>query len=151
MNSNLEARYQNCIQKNRLKSSKRRDLIFNFVSRLKGHFTVNDIYQALIKQDPEIGIATVYRTIRLLVECGVLEEQTFGEKKGFFEVINNASRHHDHLICLSCGRIMEFHCKFIETEKQRIAEQYQFQINSHKIEIFGLCKKCQQQYQKQPK
>jgi Fur family ferric uptake transcriptional regulator len=143
--SELKFRYDNFIQTNKLKSSKRRDLIFNYLTQIQDHFTADEIYQALLKIDPEIGIATVYRTIRLLIDCGVLLEHTFGEKKGFFEVIDMNSRHHDHLICNACGKIIEFQCDTIEDDKQRIAEQHQFKIESHKLEIYGVCSECQQQ------
>ncbi len=145
MRSYLKLRYQQFIQKNNLKSSKRRNLIFDCVTRTKGHFTADHIYQETLKIDSGIGIATVYRTIRLLVNCGILLEQTFGEKKGFFEINEIDSRHHDHLICNSCGKIIEFHCDIIENDKQRIAGQYQFKIDSHKLEIYGTCSKCQHQ------
>lgn len=143
MVSNLKFRYQNFIQANHLKSSKRRDLIFDHVIKSKNHFTVDEIYQQMLRIDPEIGIATLYRTIRLLVDCGVLIEHTFGEKKGYFEVNEVDSKHHDHLICTACGKIIEFHYSTIENDKQRIAEQHQFRINSHKLEIYGLCNQCQ--------
>jgi len=143
MRSYLKLRYQQFIKKNNLKSSKRRDLIFDFVTRTKGHFTADEIYQETLKIDPGIGIATVYRTIRLLVNCGILLEQTFGEKKGYFEVNDINSKHHDHLICTACGKIIEFRCDIIEDDKQRIAELHQFKINSHKLEIYGICSECQ--------
>lgn len=146
MLSELKSRYQKFIQTNNLKSSKRRDLIFDYVTGTKGHFTADNIYQRMVKIDQGIGIATVYRTIRLLVDCGVLLEQTFGEKKGFFEVNDIDSKHHDHLICTSCGKIIEFHCDLIEHDKQRIAEQHQFKIESHKLEIYGLCRECQSKH-----
>jgi Fur family ferric uptake transcriptional regulator len=145
MVSNLKFRYQNFIQTNNLKSSKRRDLIFDNIIKIQGHFTADEIYQVMLRIDPDIGIATVYRTIRLLVDCGVLIEHTFGEKKGFFEVNEVDSEHHDHLICNTCGKIIEFHCDIIENHQQRIAEQHQFKINSHKLEIYGVCSECQQQ------
>ena len=144
MRSEVNLRYKNYIQANNLKSSKRRDLIFSYVSKTRGHFTADRIYQEMMKIDPGIGIATVYRTIRLLVDCGVLTEHTFGEKRGYFEINEISSRHHDHLICTSCGEIIEFQCDLIEDDKERIAKQYQFKINSHKLEIFGKCNKCQQ-------
>ncbi len=146
MLAKLESRYQRFIRDNNLKSSKRRDLIFDYVAKTNDHFTVDDIYGAMLKTDPEIGIATVYRTVRLLVDCGILIEHTFGEKKGFFEVIDMNARHHDHLICNACGKIIEFQCDTIEDDKQRIAEQHQFKIESHKLEIYGLCSECQQQH-----
>ena len=145
MSPDLKTRYQKFIQANKLKSSKRRDLIFNHITQIQGHFTADEIYQALFKIDSEIGIATVYRTIRMLLDWGVLVEHTFGEKKGFFEVIDMKSKHHDHLICNLCGKIIEFQCDIIEDYQQRIAIQHQFQIKSHKLEIYGICNQCQQQ------
>jgi len=144
MRSDLNSRYKNYIQANNLKSSKRRDLIFGYVLKTSGHFTADRIYQEMMKIDPGIGIATVYRTSRLLVDCGVLTEHTFGEKRGYFEINEISSRHHDHLICTSCGKIIEFQCDLIEDDKERIAKQYQFKIESHNLEIFGICNKCQQ-------
>ena len=148
MQPSLKFRYDSFIQVNKLKSSKRRDLIFNHITQIQGHFTADEIYQALFKIDPEIGIATVYRTIRLLVDCGILLEHTFGEKKGFFEVIDMNSEHHDHLICNACGKIIEFKSDIIDDDKQRIVAQHQFKIKSHKLEIYGICSKCQQQNKK---
>ncbi len=145
MPSALESRYNNFIRNNKLKSSKRRDLIFDHVIRAQGHITVDQIYQEMLKIDAEIGIATIYRTVRLLVDCGVLVEHTFGEKKGFFEVIDTDSKHHDHLICDTCGKILEFQYDLVEDDKKRIAKQYQFQIKSYKLEIFGTCSQCQKQ------
>jgi len=144
----LKFRYDNFIQTNKLKSSKRRDLIFNQIIQIQGHFTADEIYQALFKIDPEIGIATVYRTIRLLIDCGILLEHSFGEKRGFFEVIDISSKHHAHLICNACGKIIEFKSKIIDDDKRRIAEQFQFQIKSHKLEIYGVCNECQQKNKK---
>ncbi len=145
MRSELAMRYQRFLQANGLKSSKRRDLIFENIIQTADHFTADQIYQQMLAIDPEIGIATVYRTIRLLVECGILMEHTFGEKKGFFEVVATDQQHHDHLICTNCGRIIEFHSNIIEADQQRIGQQYNFQIESHKLEIYGICQQCQQQ------
>ena len=145
MISDINSRYKNYIQANKFKSSKRRDLIFGYVSKTSGHFTADHIYREMMKIDPGIGIATVYRTIRLLVECGILSEHTFGEKKGYFELNELNSRHHDHLICTTCGKIIEFQCDLLEDEKKRIANQYQFKIDSHNLEIFGICNTCQQE------
>lgn len=145
MRTELAMRYQQFIQTNRLKSSRRRDLIFENIVQTSNHFTVDQIYQQMLAIDPGIGIATVYRTIRLLVDCGILMEHTFGEKRGFFEVIATEHQHHDHLICTHCGRIFEFHSPTIEMDQQRVAQQYQFKIENHKLEIYGICQQCQQQ------
>lgn len=145
MTSKLKVRYDKYIQENQLKTSKRRDLIFEHILQIPRHFTVDDIYQELIKIDPDIGIATIYRTVRLLVASGLLIEQTFGEKKGWFEISDIELEHHDHLICTSCGKIIEFQSKAIEDNKQQIASAHRFRIFSYKLEIYGLCSKCQKQ------
>ena len=140
--SKLKLQYQNYIKTNNFKSSKRRDFIFNFIIKKTGHFTIDDLYQKLLKIDHDIGIATIYRTIRLLVDCGILVEQTFGEKKGYFELISRQASHHGHLICLECGKIVEFNCDFIDQFQNSLAKKHQFKINSHKFEVYGICKEC---------
>lgn len=145
MKSELKVRYNRYIQENQLKSSKRRDLIFEYILGIQGHFTIDTIYQEMIKIDPGIGIATIYRTVRLFVDCGILVEQAFGEKKGWFEIIDLMNEHHDHMICKLCGKIIEFQSKAIEKGKQQIADEHRFIIHSHKLEIYGLCSSCQKQ------
>ncbi|MCI0494604.1 transcriptional repressor [candidate division KSB1 bacterium] len=145
MASQSKVRYDSYIQENQLKSSKRRDLIFEHILQIQGHFTVDNIYQEICKIDPGIGIATIYRTVKLLVASGVLTEQTFGEKKGWFEIADQKFEHHDHMICTSCGKIIEFHNKVIESNTYQIARTHRFIIYSHKLEIFGLCNTCQKQ------
>ena len=141
--SNLKNQYKDYIKLNGLKSSKRRDLIFENIVKKIGHFTTDDIYSDLLKTDPVIGIATVYRTIRLLVDSGILVEHTFGEKRGFFEINNQQAPEHGHLICLKCGHITEFYSKTIEKNVKFMQKQHNYKINSYKFEIFGICPKCQ--------
>ncbi|HEX9973505.1 MAG TPA: Fur family transcriptional regulator [bacterium] len=145
MTAQLKIRYDSYIQENQLKSSRRRDMIFEHILQIQGHFTVDNIYQEILTIDSGIGIATIYRTVRLLVASGVLSEQTFGEKKGWFEINDLKVEHHDHMICTSCGKIIEFHSKVIESNKHEIAKAHCFIIYSHKLEIFGLCNTCQKQ------
>lgn len=145
MLTEFKNRYQALIATRKLKSSKRRDLIVDFILQTPGHFTMDDIYPQLLKIDRSIGIATIYRTLRLLVDSGILREHSFGEKRGYFELTPPHAPLHDHLICTNCGKIIEFHCQSIEQDKQRIAQQYQFAVGTHKLEIFGICAQCQQQ------
>lgn len=143
MQPELKNQYQQYIKNNNLKSSKRRDFIFDHIIENMGHFTIDDIYQQTLKIDPDIGIATIYRTIRLLVDSGILAEHTFGEKKGFYEINNYSSPDHGHLICIVCGKIIEFQCEFMENCQKNLTKKHEFKINSHKFEIFGICNECQ--------
>ena len=138
----LKTQYQNYIKTNNLKSSKRRDFIFDFIVKETGHFTIDDLYQSLLPIDPEIGIATIYRTIRLLVECGILIEHTFSEKKGYFELTSPQLTHHDHLICVECGKIIEFKCELVENDQEILKKKHRFKIRSHKFEVYGICQEC---------
>ena len=137
---NLTKKYQKYIKSKNLKSSKTRDLIFNYIIKKTDHFTIDTIQLELAKIAPEIGIATIYRTIRLLVECEVLIEHSFKEKKGFFEV--NQMQNHGHLICATCGNITEFRCDEILKIFQDIGDTQKFEIHSYKLEFYGKCKHC---------
>ncbi len=142
MITKIKEQYLDHIKTNNLKSSKRRDFIFDFIVQKKGHFTIDDLYQKLLVIDPDIGIATIYRTIRLLVDCEILIEHTFGEKKGFFELSNHHSLDHGHLICIKCGKIIEFDNELIENYQEELKKKYQFKIQSYKFEVYGICRHC---------
>lgn len=143
MISRLRNQYEIYIRENKLKTSKRRDLIFDYILKSSEHFTIDNVYHSLVKTNPDIGIATVYRTIRLLVECGILLEHSFGAKKGFYEVNNSQSQHHGHLICRDCGKIVEFQYDDILEFQKSIARTHEFNIDFSKLEIYGICSECQ--------
>jgi Fur family ferric uptake transcriptional regulator len=138
----IKVQYDNFLKAKKLKSSKRRDFIFDFVVQKNGHFTIDDLYRQILAIDPLIGIATIYRTARLLVESGILTEHTFGEKKGFFELTRHQFTNHGHLVCLKCGKIIEFQCNVIDDYQVRLEKKHRFKINSHKFEIYGTCPDC---------
>jgi len=142
--STIENRYQQYLRDHKFKSSKRRDIIFQQVMKSADHFTIDDLYQELLKNEPDIGIATIYRNIRLFVEIGIIIEHSFGEKKGFYELIKSQLPDHGHLICQNCGKIIEFEYKSLDQYKQLLFKKYKFKITSHKLEIFGFCPKCQE-------
>ena len=142
MVAQIKEQYLDYLKTNNLKSSKRRDFIFDFVLQKKGHFTIDDLYQKLFAIDPHIGIATIYRTIRLLVDCGILIEHTFGEKKGFFELTSHHLSDHGHLICIECGIIIEFDNELIKNYQKTLKKKHGFKIHSFKFEVYGICQEC---------
>ena len=142
MVAQIKEKYLDYLKINNLKSSKRRDFIFEFIVQKKGHFTIDDLYQKLLILDPEIGIATIYRTTRLLVDCGILSEHTFGEKKGYFELTSHQFSHHGHLICIECGKITEFKNELIDNFQKELKKKHRFKIRSHKFEVYGICMEC---------
>lgn len=139
----LLEKFKNILKKNTLKFTKQRELILKFLYENDDHFTPEEIYMILKKAHPEvnIGIATVYRTLTLLEDAGIASSISFGTQGKKYEL--GLKKHHDHLICTSCGEIIEFVDEIIEDEQEKIAKKFNFQMTDHTMKIVGLCEKCQ--------
>ncbi len=96
--------------------------------------------EAVSKDLPGVGIATVYRTVNILVEEGLITKSLVDRSSARFEVTPN--EHHDHLSCVICGKIVEFENDQIERLQEKIAEQHGFSLTNHRMELFGECKEC---------
>ena len=107
-----------------------------------GHLSLNRILELVKARQPSVGFATVYRSMKLLVECGLAEEHHFDQGQKYYEPALGAD-HHDHLICLSCGLIQEFEAPVVEAAQAEIAARFEFVVLDHRHEIFGRCKECQ--------
>ena len=139
----LLEKLQDLLKKNTLKFTKQRELILKFLYENDGHFTPEDIYMMLKKEHPEIkiGIATVYRTLTLLEESHIASSISFGVQGKKYEL--GLKKHHDHLICTSCGKIIEFYDDVIEEKQKEIARKFNFKMTEHTMKIIGLCENCQ--------
>jgi Fur family ferric uptake transcriptional regulator len=125
-----------------LKSTRQRDVVLNAFVSAGRHLSAEELYLLVKKSNPGIGYATVYRTLKLLAEAGLADERRFED--GFTRYEYNASDgHHDHLICTRCGRIIEFENERIEQLQQDVARKNRFKVQSHKLELYGLCSDCQ--------
>jgi len=93
------------------------------------------------QKHPRIGYATVYRTLKLLAECGLAEQRHFGDGQTRYEQ-SDSREHHDHLICTECGAILEFEDPGIERLQLKVAKEHNFTIQRHRLEIYGQCAKC---------
>jgi len=122
-----------------LKSTKQRSLILDTFFRAQGHLNVEEVLAKVRKRDPKISSATVYRTMKLLTESGVAHARHFGDGQTRFEM---ASDHHDHLICTSCGTIVEFEEEKIEALQLEVAQRHGFTVVDHKMELYGKCADC---------
>lgn len=125
-----------------LKLTKQRQLIVSTFLNQKGHISAEELYAKVKTEDASIGLATVYRTLRLLVSASIAGERHFGEISSRYEPLKT-DEHHDHLICSECGQITEFENPKIEKLQQEVAGKHKFDISHHKLELYGLCKKCQ--------
>jgi Fur family ferric uptake transcriptional regulator len=108
-----------------------------------GHQSVEDIEKLLRGRDLHVGKATIYRTLDLLADSGMIIERDFGEGFRRYERVPGHP-HHEHLICLRCGKVVEFQNDRLERMKALIADEYGFQHSHHRLEIYGVCRECQQ-------
>ena len=108
------------------------------------HLSAEDVYRILMNDDIDIGLATVYRVLTQFEQAGLLERHFFESGKAVFEI--NHGKHHDHLVCLDCGRVEEFYDPEIETRQNRIAEERGFKILDHALYLYASCSKTECEY-----
>ena len=126
------------LRKNGLKTTKQRSVILNVFIDLNRHVTLDELLLAVQKKMPQVGMATIYRTMRLFVDASIAHERKFDGGLTQYEPVVEGE-HHDHLICITCGHIFEFEDDVIEQRQEAIALLYGLQITSHKLEIYGKC------------
>jgi len=124
-----------------LKMTTQRDRILEVFLRTSGHVTAEQLYERMKQVDPGIGFTTVYRTLRVLCECGLAQERNFGHGPARYEHAFSR-RHHDHLVCVKCGRIIEFENDAIETIQRQVADTHRFTLLDHRHELYGHCEFC---------
>ena len=126
-----------------LKYTEQREIVLNILINATDHLSAEEVYNEIKTQYPEsnIGIATVYRALSFLEEVDLITSITFGTDGKKYE--SNAKSHHDHLICTSCGKIVEFLDDEIEKRQERIAKKNKFKITSHSMQLYGTCEDCQ--------
>lgn len=130
-----------------LKLTNQREEILNIFLKTERHFTTEDLYHIVKKRDPNIGQATVFRTLKLICEAGIAREVDFGDKKLRYEH-KIGHEHHDHLVCTKCGRFIEAMNPEIEKLQDKLCKKFNFSPTRHKMEIFGICKKCKKKGEK---
>ena len=110
-----------------------------FQRSTRRHMTAEDVYKALLLEDADIGLATVYRVLMQFEQAGLLTRSNFESGKSVFEL--NEGQHHDHLVCLSCGRVEEFFDAEIETRQHAVAVARGFELQDHTLALYGACTK----------
>lgn len=131
------------IEQKGLRNSSARETIAREFFKTKDHITIEELLKKTKKLNPKIGIATVYRTLHLLQECGLAIRRDFNTGTVSFEI--QSELHHDHLICTSCGKIIEFFFDEIEKSQNKVADKYGFTLQHHKMELYGICKNCRRE------
>ena len=132
--------YTHYLKSKGLKSTHQRSLIVEEFCRKKGHVTAEELWKKVRQRADHIGYATVYRTIKHLTESGLIHKSDFGSRQSSFEPVTEG--HHDHIICLDCGDIVEFYQEKIEALQEQLAHKYGYHLVRHKLELYGHCPKC---------
>ncbi|MDG2915209.1 ferric iron uptake transcriptional regulator [Bisgaard Taxon 10/6] len=101
------------------------------------HFSAEDVYKLLLEQGEEIGLATVYRVLNQFDEAHILVRHNFEGNKSVFELA--PLEHHDHIICVDCGKVFEFNDKVIEERQKEISKEHGIQLESHSLYMYGKC------------
>jgi Fur family ferric uptake transcriptional regulator len=137
-----EVIFQNYLLEKNLKFTEQRRVILEIFLATETHASVEELYDKIKRKNPDIGHTTVYRTLKLFADCGLAKELRFSDGVSRYEHLFG-HEHHDHLICTQCGKLIEVVDPEIEALQQRLALRHRFIINSHRMELYGLCERCQ--------
>ena len=136
MASDKPSRIEELCQEQGMKMTGQRRVIARVLSEASDHPDVEELHRRASAIDPNISIATVYRTVRLFEEAGILERLDFGDGRARYE--EAGGDHHDHLIDINSGRVMEFHNAAVEALQEKIASELGYRLVGHKLELYGV-------------
>jgi Fur family ferric uptake transcriptional regulator len=115
------------------------------LEREEDHLSAEDIYLLVKEKAPEIGLATVYRTLELLSELKIVDKINFGDGVSRYDLRKEGAAHfHHHLVCMECGTVEEIVEDLLEDVEKKVEDQWQFQVKDHRLTFHGICRKCQQ-------
>lgn len=135
--------FKNYLKQKKLKLTRQRKAIAVMFLAKEGHICTDELYYMVRKEYPRLGYSTVYRTLKILKNARMASEINFtGKRKRFEHLFEHP--HHDHFICQSCGEIIEFVDPDIESEQENLCRKFGFKGEKHFMQIFGICKECQQ-------
>ena len=121
----------------------RRAVVDIIIDNEGNHLTVEELYDEVKKECPEIGLATVYRTVQLLEELGVICKISLNDGYNRYELVHENEPHqHHHLICTECGKVIEVEGDLLDSIEQSVEEKYNFYVKNHSVKFFGLCSDC---------
>lgn len=133
--------FRSQLKKDKLKITPQRLKILQFFLKTERHLSCDDLYRLIRKNNPEIGYATVYRTLKLIRKTGLAREVDFGDRIARLEH-EFGHQHHDHLVCLKCGKFFEVCSPEIEQLQEKLAKAHSFNAVRHTMDIFGYCRRC---------
>ncbi len=144
--ADIKEQFREFIREKGLKNTVQREAILNEVLQTGGHFEIEDIVYQMRKKNIPVSRATIYRTLNLLKDMGLINEVIKIDNKTIYELA--LKHHHDHLICKSCKKIIEFTDEEIEKLQDKICKAHNFFPETHRLEIYGYCQECFQKRKK---
>lgn len=121
----------------------RRAIVDNIIKNEGSHLTTEELYDFVKEECPEIGLATVYRTVQLLEDLGVVSKLDLNDGCYRYELVHEAeNHHHHHLICSNCGKVIEVQGDLLEVLEHEIESKYDFKIKNHSVKFYGICNEC---------
>ena len=136
-----DQKFEEFLKLKELKYTSERKLILKAIFSFHKHFDVEELFEKLRKQGDNVSRATIYRTIPLLIQSGLITETLHCQDKTSYENIFN-KKHHDHLVCINCGKIIEFYNEKIEKLQEEVCREHNFVPIEHRLGIKGYCKNC---------
>jgi Fur family ferric uptake transcriptional regulator len=130
------------LRQKKLRPTRERSLLLEEIMRTDGHFDADQLYASLNAKGLKASRATVYNTLDLLVECGLISKYRFGDSHSRYEKAFGRPRH-DHLICLECGDIIEFVSDRLDRIQKEVCHENNFTLHNSTLQIFGICSNCQ--------
>lgn len=127
-------------------TTQRRAILDVIIENREKHLSSEEIYDLVKEKYPEIGLATVYRTLQLFDELGVIYKLNFDDGRSRYELYHNEDHQHHHLICLKCGSVIEMEGDLLENLEEAIENTKDFQIVDHNVKFFGYCSKCKNKH-----
>jgi len=130
-------------EKNNQKFTKQREIIFNVLKDSSPkHVTPDELFSKVHENNKQVGIATIYRTLNIFEELGIVSKQEFTDQAYTYELIDPTHKHHDHIICTKCGKIIEEECIPSSILESELKEHYDFKLSSYSLRIYGICSDC---------
>ncbi|MFT8348207.1 Fur family transcriptional regulator [Clostridium saccharoperbutylacetonicum] len=140
----MDALKENLKKKGYKLTPQRRSIVDTIIENEGQHLTAEEIYDKVKKSCPEIGLATVYRTILLLEELGVISRLELNDGCNRYEIMHSNETHrHHHLVCNNCHKVLEVQDDLLEDLEAAIEKQYKFKILDHSVKFYGICDECQ--------
>jgi Fur family ferric uptake transcriptional regulator len=136
--------FEQALRERGLKATAQRDDIARIFFGAEQHLSIEELYTAVKKVNPRVGYATVYRTLKLLKECGLAAERHFDDGQARYEAVEGEAQPHDHIICERCGKIVEFSSQELERLQERIGRFLGFVVSRHRMELYGICAECRE-------